>query len=878
MSIWHDLFYRAKALGNRKRAEREQLEELEFHLAMETEKNERQGMDPIEARRRARAAFGGFEAHREALRDGRGFPFFENFAKDLNLAIRGLLRAPLFTAVVVVTLAVGISATGAMFSAVNEVLLRPLPYEEPNRLVVVTSRHRERNIVGANISHPDFLSWQNDSRTFASLGAFTGWTSTITGEGLAERISGAALSPEVFSVLGIEPTLGRGFRPRETILGFHHVVVLSHGMWRQRFGGEESILGEQVTLDGEPHTIIGVMPPGFRFPHQAEAWVPLAVEEPHRQRGARFLLGAIGRLESGTTLQDAQQELESVCDGLAIRFPASNEGWDAQLMPLIDNVVGPLGPALWILQAAAALVFLVVCGNVAGMLLARGRQRRQEFVLRSVLGAGRKRLMVLLLTESLVLAWMGAIGATPLLMTGIAWLRALLVDRLGVVSALEVNPTVLVFVLATSLLATLLFGLLPALSGTKIDTVELGGTRSGASRQTGHLRQVFVIAQLALVVVLLVGAALLIQSLEALGDIDPGFEANGVVGAQVSLPSSDYPNAAARDTALANILQSVRAVPGVEAVEAAQGLPFSGWNIHNHYQVEGEVPPAPGHELVVHVQTVTSGFHDLLDIEHLRGRPLRIGDGRPDSSGAPQNVAVVNQSFVDRHFKDLDPIGERLRFGTGEWITIVGVVADYRHFDLVTPMRPAVYLPWSAWSPENVALALRTSRDLEGLLPELRQALARVAPNVPPYYVEPLTESLRRETFNAQLVRDLLVGFASVSAVLALIGLYGVISFTTATRRREFGVRIALGATPLRLAREIMQQSARLSVLGVALGLLATMGATGFLTSLLFGVKAHDPPTFLGIATMVLLLAGLATWLPARRESRRNPVEAIHCD
>ncbi len=886
MSWWTSLVFRIQALRHRRRIELEQLEELEFHVDMETEKNQRLGMNPAEARRQARAVFGSVPSHREALRDDRGFPWLEHFASDLKLAFRALglqalgrqalglqaqWRSRLFAGVIVLTLAIGIAATSSMFSAVHEVLIRPLPYEEPDRLVVVTSRHTERNIVDANISHPDFLSWQHKTTSFEHLGAYTGWTGALTGAGLAERVSGAALSPEVLRVLGVEPILGRGFL-NEEVTDNHRVVLLGHTLWRQRYGARESIVGDVITLDGEPHTVVGVMPAGFRFPYQAEAWVPLAPLEMHQQRGARFLLGAIGRLAGDSRLQQAQQEIERVSDQLALAFPDSNDGWDAELTPLIDNVVGPLGPALMILQAAAALVLLVVCGNVGGLLLARGLQRRQEFAVRTALGAGRRRLVALLMTESLVLAALGALCSLPLLWLCITYLRRLLVDRLDIVSSLTLNPAVLGFALAVSLAATLVFGWLPALGSTRSAGDGLGDTRSGTGRQTSRLRQVFVIAQLALVVVLMVGATLLIRSINAIDAVDPGFEATGILSAQVGLPSSKYTDAESRDAAIDNMLTSLAALPGVDAVAAAQGLPFSGWDVHNYYQVEGDPAPEPGHELVVHVQTTTPGFHQLLGVEHLRGRPLRNDDGRDNS------VAVVNESFVERHFSHLDPVGKRFRFGSRPWITIVGVIADYRHFDLITPMRPAVYLPWSAWSPQSAVLTLASSRDWKSLVPELRQALAQVDPDVPPYRIEPFTDAVRRESFNARWVRNLLVGFAGVSVVLALIGLYGVISYSASTRRREFGVRIALGATPPQLAAEIMKQGAGLAACGIVFGLLAALGWTGYLGSLLFEVQAQDPATYVGIGGLALVLATIATWLPARKAARQDPVAAIRSE
>ncbi|MDA8016800.1 MAG: ABC transporter permease [Thermoanaerobaculia bacterium] len=867
MRYWRNLLFRIRSVLGRKHAERERLEEMEFHLMMETEKNVRSGMEPKEARRQARAAFGSMVSHREALRDGRGFPRLGAVARDLRLALRSHLRSPWFTAIIVVTLAIGIASTSATFSAVHEVLIRPLPYGDPDRLVVVTSRHEERGIEGANVSHPDFLSWRDEVRSLDGLGVYTGWSGTLLGEGPAELIWGAALSPEVFSVLDVQPVLGRGFRSEDSV--DPQVVVLGHSLWNRRFASDPDVVGKGVTLDGTTYTVVGVMPPAFRFPYWAEAWVPMAIEEPHRQREARFLTGAIGRLKPGMKLQEAQADLNRVSDRLAVVFPDSNDGWGAQLTPLLQDVVGPLGPALWIVQSAAALVLLVVCGNVAGLLLARGLRRRQEFAVRCALGAGRRRLVALLVTESLVLAGMGILASLPLLLVGVNWLRNLLVDRFAVITALEVRPQVLIFTLVSALVATLLFGVLPAWAGSRLGVSDLGGERTGETRSTGRVRKAFVVAQLALVVTLLAGAALLIRSIRALDSIDLGFDVDGEVSATVDLPSSDYPDADTREVALDEMLRKISAMPGVEATAVAQGLPFGGWNVHRYYQIEGQPTTSSGEESVVHAQAVGTGFFELLDIDLLRGRPFHAGD----RTGPP--VGIVTESFARRHFGDGDPLGRRLRFGSAEWLTIVGVVGDFRHFDLTSATRPAVYVPWQMWSPTRAVLILRTGREFESLSPDLRSTLAEVAPNVAPYEIGPLRQILSYQTFHTRLVRDLLTGFATVSAVLALIGLYGVISFGIACRRRELGVRVSLGATPASLARDVVGQGLRLSAWGILAGLVVATAVSGFLSSLLYRVEARDPVTLAGIALLVLGLSICATAFPAWRVSNQDPTAAL---
>ena len=851
-------------------------DEFRFHLELEIEQNLRAGMSAEEARRHALLAFGGVDRHREAVRDGSGARWLDDLRGDTRLALRGLRRAPGFTAVAVLTLAIGIGATTAIFSAVHAVLLRPLPYAEADELLIVFARNPERSFTHSNISYVDYQDWKHGTSSFEQLGLFQwGYHTFSQGEGAAERVAAAEVTANLFPLLGVEPMLGRGFREEEEVVGRHRIVIIGHGVWQRRFGGDRSILGRTVSVDGRPHTVIGVMPPGFRFPYSGESWTPLAREDYYRDRSNRDIAGAVGRLADGVTVERAEAELTALSRRLAQQYPETNRGWEAEPLPLREHLFGELRPALVLLFAAVGLVLLVICANLANLLLARGAARGRELALRAALGAGRSRLMRQLLTEGFVLAVLGGAAGILVAVWAMRALRISLTDRLPAFVEIRADPIVYAFAFGITAAVAVLFGFLPALRATRIDAhaeLKEGGRATGGPG-SARLRSSLIVAEVALAVVLLVGSTLLIRTMDALQGIRPGFDATGILTARYHLPHEEYETPDERRIFLDQLLERLRTLPGVRDAAAAQGTPFSGWNVHNSYSVEGEPAPLPGQGLITHVQSVTPEFFRVLAVPIVRGRGLLPTD-------TANSVAVVNERFARRHFANTEPIGRRFRFGGDDstWKTIVGVVADYRHFELTEPMRPAAYLPFAADPGSHMRVVIKAAGAPEDLVPSLRAALGELDPDVPAFSIETLEDVIARQTWVQRIARDILTAFAATAALLVVIGLYGVISYAVTRRRHELGIRLALGATPRRVRRLVVRQGLVLGLAGIALGWVASFAAVRLLTALLFDVEPVDTATFIAVPLVVAGLAVLASWVPARRAAALDPVMALRAE
>ena len=884
MASWHSIVVRVRRALLRQEAEAEMNEEMLFHLEMETRRNLDGGMDPQEARRVALLTFGGVEKHKDEMRDGTGLAWIGQLAGDVRLALRGLRRAPVFALVVVATIAIGLGATSAIFTAVQEVVLRPLPYPESERLTMIYGRHLERGIENSNVSYPDYQSWQAASGSFSDMGLFTWWSGTMlrgrfdaddqeppsgTGEPgvAAERISGAQVVPELFATLGIEPVLGRTFFAEEMEDGQHQVVVIGHRLWQRVFEGREEAVGSMLVLDGEEHTVVGVMPRGFRFPGDGSAWVPLVAGEQHLQRSARFMAGAVGRLAQGVSPLAAGEELEVISANLEAEFPDSNHGWDAHLIDMRDNLYGPLAPALLILQGAVLLVLLVVCSNVACLLLARGLGRSREIAMRRALGADRRRLVTQFLVESLVLSTLGALAGIPLMLGGVDALRRVLVERLEVVSQLQVQPMVFAVTFAATALVAVAVGLAPALTSTRREGLRsLGGSRTIGDRGASSLRAMLVAGELAAAVVLLVGAGLVVRSLSSLENVDLGFSSERVLTARIALPEAQYDEPDLRYAAVRQLVERVETIPGVVHAGVARGIPFSGWNVHNRYAVEGEAPPVPGQESSAHVQSISPGFFEALEV----GRPV----GRDLDWDEPNSSVLVNRAFAERHWPDGRAVGGRIRL-QDEVFTVSGVVENYRHMNWAEPMVPAFYVSWDTWAPGTATLAIKTTGDPEQLIPVVRSEAAKLLPGVPLYQIRTLKEVVSQENFNVRLVRNLLLIFAGVALALATLGLYAAIAYAALQRRREFGVRTALGATPRDLSRNVMLRGIGTAGLGVSLGFVLALGTGRLLESFLFEIDPLDPVAYLTVGVVAFGVTLLATWLPARSAARLDPVSAL---
>ena len=872
---------RFRTLTRRNALWREMDEEMRQHVELEARELEARGVPAAEARRRAMAAFGGVERFREAGWDARGTRWLEDLGRDFGYAFRSLRRAPGFTLMAVTCMALGIGVTTTIFAVVHGVLLRPLPFPESDRLVVVYAANPPRDIWDANISRPEYLEWRDRNRTFERLGMWTWSSMTLSGGGEggeAERVEAADVSPELFPLLGIRPQLGRGFAPGEDVPGRDRVLLLSHALWQRRYGGDPSIVGRTITVNSLPHTVVGVMPEGFQFPEEGLAWRPLSGDAQYDVHGNRFYASAIGRLRPGATFEQAEADMAAISRALEREYPEANTGWTAQLVPLREELVGELRRPLLVMLGAVACVLLIACANVANLLLARGTARRRELAIRSAIGAGRGRVVRQLLTESLAIACLGGVLGGTLAVLGVKLASHVFPGGLPFFVTLQVDAVVLGFVILVSAASGVLFGSLPAFRASDFDpapTLRESAAGAGESRARHRARAALVVTEVALSVVLMTGAGLLIRSYRALDRTELGFDQRGILSARVTLPGAEYEDEARRAAFYEELLARLATLPGVEAVGSAQGIPFSGWDVQAGIVVEGEPPAAPGQEPDSHYQQVTPGFFRAIGARILRGRDFTMADRNPDSP-----VVVVNESFVRRFFPSGDPLGRRVKTGSLDgpdpWATIVGVVSDWRHYRLPQPMGPAMYYAYFQGPGLTQTLVLRTRLDdPSSLLPSVRDVLRQLDPDVPPYAVATFEEMMARTVSRQRLQGRALGGFAALALLLAAVGLYGVIAYSVTQRAREIGLRVALGASRREVVRVVVAQGARLSLLGIALGLAVAVPASRALAALLYEVRATDPTTFLGVPAVLAGVALLASAVPALAAARVDPQVAL---
>jgi putative ABC transport system permease protein len=787
---------------------------------------------------------------------------------ELRQSVRSVLRNRTFTVMALACIALGIAVTSTIFSAVNAVLLRPLPYPEGDRLVIVFGENPQRGYDQSNISYPDYASWAA-AKSFTELGVFQ-WTSTgFLAEGGAERINGADASTSLMRVLGVQPLLGRMFTDEEE-KAQTRVVLLGHGLWQRMYGGDRSILGRTIKLSGVEHTVIGVMPASFSFPYQGEFWRPFRVEEWMLGRGNRALAGAVGRLKPGVTFEAANAELLSLSKSLEQQFPESNRGWQAQPFLLRENLIGDLGPSVLLFFGAVTLVLIIACANVANLLLARGLNRQRELAVRLAIGASRGRVIRQLLTESIVLAVFGGMLGTLLAFWGVDLLRRVLPENTPSFIQLDLDAPVLGFTIALSLLTGLIFGVVPALQSTRTDIQSAlkQGVRNTSGVGRARLRNGLVVTEIALSVLLLIGGALTMRSLLALAAIDPGFDVQNVATMRVSLPGPRYPEDAQALAFYSQLFDRIRAFPGVTSVGAARGIPYSGWNVGSSISFEGRPAPPPGQHPSSHGQRVTPDFFKTMGVPILNGRGLLD----TDRENAPR-VAVVNEAFARKFYPGQNVVGKRVRWSGDDdsLATIVGVAADYRHFNLREPMEPAIYMPYAQYPVRQLDVVARTTADPAVLASDIRRLIADMDREVTVGRQQTLEQAVGRETAVARLQRNLVGVFSGLALMLALVGMYGVISYNVAQRNREIGVRVALGATSRDVLRLVLGEGARLALFGIVLGSVGALVAARSLTAMFWGVKPADPVTFTVVPLAVSAIAFVACLVPARRAAAIQP-------
>jgi len=844
------------------RAEPDLAREIDAHLALLEDEFQRRGLAPEDARLAARRAFGGVEQAKELQRDARSFRWLNDARQDVRYALRLLRRAPGFTAVAVLTLALGIGANSAVFTVVHAVLIRPLPYPQPDRLVGILQQHTS---FGPDFATwPDYTEWRDKSVSLESLGGAWSRVYNLTGIDEPERLAGAAVTPTLFTTLGAAPHLGGTFNPDGT--GNPRTVVLSHRLWQRRFGRATDVIGRTISLNGVSHTIVGVMPPGFAFPEAAELWVPF-VPETGMTRGYH-LLQVVGRLRRDATVSSARAELETMAAASAAVYP-ENKQWGAHVSSLLDYTVGSTSRSLLILAGAAGCVLLIACANVAGLLTSRALARRQEMSVRAALGAGRARIIRQLLTESLLLSVAG--GAAGLVLAAWAIPRLLALTTLPRAADVALDATVFTVTLLASLCTGLVFGLAPAVTASR--TTVSASTRGRGSAPVGWMRPALLVVELAVAVVLLAGAGLLLRSFYNLHQVETGVSVDRVLTARFFLPRASYP--VERCVALyEQMIERVGALPDVESAAAVSVFPFAGVSANVVFTTPARPPSAPGEFLTANFSSATPGYFRAMGIPLVAGRGFEAAD----HAGAPF-VVVVNRAMADRYFPGQNPIGQIVRILGPKPRTIVGVIPDLRQRALQIPSEPEIYAPHSQFPAGGMFLVVRSRTDRpERLAASVRAAVRSVDRDLPIASVRTGAE-LVGETLSARRLSLVLLSvFAAVALALSAIGVYGVLSFTVSQQTREIGIRMALGAARRDVLALTVWKGLWPVAAGLAVGIGAALGTTRVLTTMLFEVQPSDPLTIAGVASLLLTAAFLAVLVPARRAARVDPLIALRSE
>jgi putative ABC transport system permease protein len=805
----------------------------------------------------------------------------DTIVRDLRYAVRALLRQPGFTAAVVLTLALGIGANTAIFSVVHGVLLRPLPYPNDHELMILRTRFASGQTETASL--PDFTDWKSQNASFARMSAYANSNDNLAAVGgEPERVPSARVVPEFFQTLGVTPAAGRWFLPDEFVFGAHRVVVLSHGLWERRFGSSPAVIGQTITLNARPYTVVGVAPASMRLPARAQLWSPYTFDPANPPPGRRSdFLAVVGRLKPGVSESRAQSDLDAIGRRLATEYPRSNEGVGVQIVSLHDQIVGSIRPALLVFTGAVALVLLIACANVANLLLARATAREREMAVRAALGAARKRLVRQMLTESLVLSATGAVLGLVLAWWGVQALKAAAPPTLPRLDNIGLDPMALAFTAFAAIVTGLLFGLAPAIRGSAFTlhaTLSAGG-RSGIGGGRGErLRAILVVAQVALALVLLVGSGLLVRTFSRLQQVDLGFDPGHVLTAEIVLPGVKY-EGAQRQMAFFNALRErLAATPGVEVVGLTTDVPLAGGMNYLTFYVIGRAALGPGESAPDAVPTTASPeYFSAMKIPLQAGRAFDA----TDTPNAPR-VAIVNRELVTKHFAGRNPIGERLTFGnaadTTGWLTIVGVVGNTRLEGVGLETYPQVFTPLAQDPVPYLYVVARTTGDPQALAPILRRELAALDPAQPISNVSTMEERAATSVAQFKLNSIIVTLFAAVALVLASVGIFAVISYAVAQRTREIGIRMALGAARMDVLRLIVRDGMTPAVIGVVLGAAGAFGATRLMRSLLYGVSATDPLVFGAVATMLVVVAIGACYVPARRASRVDPNVALRND
>ncbi len=794
----------------------------------------------------------------------------ETLIKDIRYAVRGLLKRPAFTSIAIITLALGIGANTAIFSVINAVILRPLAYDQPQQLVTFRS----------NQSAPDLADVEAASHSFSKLGGEVLAPLDYTAGSEPAQFQVGQVTGGFFETLGVKAARGRFILADDDKAGAPFVVVLSHGLWQSQFNGDQQIVGKSIPLSGNIYSVIGVMPAGFTSPERnAEAWTPVHVSNPiaAKFRGVHFLR-TYARLAPGTSIEQARAEMQLVDRQLAVQYPAENKNRTSLLFPLHQRVVGDSRGVLLILFAAVSLVLLIACANFANLLLARAAERGRELIIRTALGAGRWRLIRQLLTESVLISMAGGAVGVLIAWWGTSVLVALKPENLPRLQEIGVDSRVFIFTFGLSLLTGVIVGLLPAWTASRAgvsESLKEGGRSATAGRSQQRVRSMFVVFELAIALILLVGAGLLVKTFWKLRSVEPGFTADHLLTMRVELPEARYKEVDKQTRFRTTVLEAVNALPGARAAMVSE-IPLGGESLNHDFLIEDWLPMSPGDEPSLESRSVLGDYFQVMQIPMLAGRDF----GPQDLIDKAPLVGIANDAFVRQYFPNQDPLGKRLRWARNpevQWVTIVGVVGDVKHFGLDVPEQPALYSPYTQIQPWKrwMAIAVRTESDPASMAQAVKQQIWKTDPQLPVTDLKTMDE-VSATSFAARRFNMLLLAlFAGLALVLAAVGIYGVMSYAVTQRTQEIGIRMALGARTQDVLKLIIKNGMTLTLIGVAIGVAGAFALTRLLATLLFGVTPTDKSTFIAVSLVLVSVSLLACYLPARRATKVDPLEAL---
>ena len=878
------IFSRARAAWSMGRVDQEFSDELKAHLELLTEENVRRGMEPLDARRAAHIRLGGMTQLTETNRELRGLPMIETFLQDARFALRMLRKNPGFTAIAVLTLALGIGANTAIFSVVYATLFKSLPYPHSEQLFSIFQQQSKNTSIQTGWSYANFEDLRKQSRAFVELAGAQQHQLTLTGRGEPFVVNTSVVTPELFSVFQVQPIAGRPFTTADGKAGAPAVVILSENLWRDRFGGNSGIIGSSINLDKAAYTVVGIMPSTFRFPQISQAdqiWVPVAHDPlfgPWMPRRGGHWLQVTGRLKPGVTLAQAQAELNGIAANLAAEYPADDEGWDIRTISLRTLLVGDVRTGLLVLLGAVGLVLLIACANIANLLLARATSRSREIAVRATLGAGRARIIRQLVSESAVLGLLGGVAGVALAYVGVQALTSLLPPGLPQVNPIRVDYFVLAFALVLSLLASTGFGLAPAFFAANSElqaSLREGGGRAGESGRSRRARRTLAALEIALAMVLLVTAGLLLRSFSNLLDVNPGFDVQYVMKAEVALPRTQYSTARQWIQFADQVLTGLRAEHGLEQVTVAIPLPLADGNINLGFDIEGVPKKSDAETRTANYVSVGTEYFRVMGIPLMSGRLFE----ERDLMTSPR-VALISRTFAREYFPNQDPIGKRLVFGfpfDGSNVPreIVGVVGDVRDVALGANPGPMMYVPFAQVPFPGAVIAVKSSLTLPVAAAAIRRTVAGLDKDLPVTDVAEMTEILQKSVAQPRFRTRLLSLFAVMALVLAATGIFGVISYSVSCRTNEIGIRVALGASRSQILGMVLGETMSLACAGLALGIPASLVAARLLGSMLFGVSAGDPLTLTAVGASLAAVAAVAGYLPARRAVRIDPLLAL---